>query len=58
LTTAKWIPKLSPWLSGLREKAAAKVVDKILQLHGGCGFMNDHDRERFYQGAKVIEIYE
>jgi alkylation response protein AidB-like acyl-CoA dehydrogenase len=33
-----------------------KVVDEVLQLHGG--YVNDHERERFFQGAKVIEIYE
>jgi len=34
------------------------VVDEALQLHGGYGYINDHDIERFYRAAKVLEIYE
>ncbi|NIQ37418.1 MAG: acyl-CoA dehydrogenase [Proteobacteria bacterium] len=37
---------------------AVKVVDEALQLHGGYGYFNDHDIERFYRAAKVLEIYE
>ncbi len=39
-------------------RTAVEVVDEALQLHGGYGYMNDHDVERFYRGAKVLEIYE
>ncbi len=37
---------------------AVRVVDEALQLHGGYGYINDYDIERFYRGAKVLEIYE
>ena len=37
---------------------AVKVVDEALQLHGGYGYLNDYDIERFYRAAKVLEIYE
>jgi len=37
---------------------AVKVVDEALQLHGGYGYFNDYDIERFYRAAKVLEIYE
>jgi len=37
---------------------AVRVVDEALQLHGGYGYFNDHDIERFYRAAKVLEIYE
>lgn len=37
---------------------AVRVVDEALQLHGGYGFINDYDIERFYRAAKVLEIYE
>jgi alkylation response protein AidB-like acyl-CoA dehydrogenase len=37
---------------------AVKVVDEALQLHGGYGYFNDHDIERFYRAAKVLEIYD
>jgi len=39
-------------------KTAVQVVDEALQLHGGYGYINDHDIERFYRAAKVLEIYE
>ena len=39
-------------------RTAVEVVDEALQLHGGYGYINDHDIERFYRGAKVLEIYE
>ncbi|MBW1783062.1 MAG: acyl-CoA dehydrogenase family protein [Deltaproteobacteria bacterium] len=37
---------------------AVEVVDEALQIHGGYGYFNDNDIERFYRGAKVLEIYE
>jgi len=37
---------------------AIEVVDESLQLHGGYGYFNDYDIERFYRAAKVLEIYE
>ena len=39
-------------------RTAVQVVDEALQLHGGYGYINDNDIERFYRGAKVLEIYE
>ena len=39
-------------------RTAVEVVDEALQLHGGYGYINDHDIERFYRAAKVLELYE
>ncbi len=39
-------------------RTAVEVVDESLQLHGGYGYFNDYDIERFYRAAKVLEIYE
>ncbi len=39
-------------------RTAVEVVDEALQLHGGYGYFNEQDVERFYRGAKVLEIYE
>jgi alkylation response protein AidB-like acyl-CoA dehydrogenase len=39
-------------------RIAVEVVDEALQLHGGYGYFNDQDVERFYRSAKVLEIYE
>lgn len=46
---------MAKWYSSC---TAVEVVDEALQLHGGYGYMNDHDVERFYRAAKVLEIYE
>ena len=34
------------------------TADEALQLHGGYGFIGDHDIERFYRDSKIVEIYE
>jgi acyl-CoA dehydrogenase len=39
-------------------RVAVETVDEALQIHGGYGYFNDHDIERFYRAAKVLEIYE
>lgn len=39
-------------------RTAVEAVDEALQLHGGYGYYNDYDIERFYRAAKVLEIYE
>lgn len=39
-------------------RTAVQVVDEALQLHGGYGYINDYDIERFYRAAKALEIYE
>ena len=46
---------MAKWFSA---RTAVEAVDEALQLHGGYGYMNDHDIERFYRAAKVLEIYE
>lgn len=49
------IVAMAKWFAA---RTAVEVVDEALQLHGGYGYMNDHDVERFYRAAKVLEIYE
>jgi len=39
-------------------RVAVEAADESLQLHGGYGYFNDYDIERFYRAAKVLEIYE
>ncbi len=39
-------------------RVAVEVVDEALQIHGGYGYFNDNDIERFYRSAKVLELYE
>jgi len=39
-------------------ETAVWVTDKALQMHGGYGYMDEYDIQRFYRDAKILEIYE
>ena len=39
-------------------QTAVRVADEALQLHGGYGYMDEYDVQRFYRDAKIVEIYE
>jgi len=70
---ARWLTYRSAWavdnesgnLTALASMAkefasrtAVEVADEAVQVHGGAGFVNDHDVERFYRDAKITQIYE
>ena len=38
-------------------RTAVEVVDEALQLHGGYGYINDHDIELFYRAAEILKLY-
>ncbi len=38
--------------------AAMEASRFAVQVHGGYGFIEDFDVERFYRDAKITEIYE
>ena len=37
---------------------AGRVVDRVLQIHGGVGYMKDSPIERAYRDARILRIYE
>ncbi|HKW45746.1 MAG TPA: acyl-CoA dehydrogenase family protein [Candidatus Eremiobacteraceae bacterium] len=37
---------------------AIRVVDRVLQIHGGMGFMKETGIERAYRDARILAIYE
>ncbi|QLH79005.1 acyl-CoA dehydrogenase family protein [Halosimplex rubrum] len=39
-------------------RVAVDVADEAVQIHGGAGYVNDFDVERFYRDAKITQIYE
>ena len=39
-------------------RVAVRVADDALQIHGGAGYVDDFDVERFYRDAKITQIYE
>jgi len=54
--------KTDPGLNAISKYFAGEmavwVCDKALQLHGGYGYIDEYDVQRFYRDAKIIEIYE
>ncbi len=54
--------ELDPILSAMAKYFAAKtavwVANEALQLHGGYGYIDEYDVQRFYRDAKILEIYE
>ena len=46
---------MAKWYTG---EMAVKVMDQVLQIHGGYGFLGESGIERLYRDAKVLEIVE
>jgi acyl-CoA dehydrogenase len=39
-------------------RVAVDVANEAVQIHGGSGYVNDFDVERFYRDSKITQIYE
>ena len=39
-------------------RVCVDVANEAVQVHGGAGYVNDFDVERFYRDAKITQIYE
>ena len=37
---------------------AVDVTDEAIQIHGGAGYVSDHDVERYYRDARITKIYD
>ncbi len=42
----------------LASESAVWCAHKAVQVHGGYGYMKDHNIERYYRDARITEIYE
>jgi alkylation response protein AidB-like acyl-CoA dehydrogenase len=51
-------PKLNAMAKYYSAETAVWVCDKALQMHGGYGYIDEYDIQRFYRHAKILEIYE
>ncbi len=51
-------PSLNAMAKFYAGETAVWVTDKALQMHGGYGYMDEYDIQRFYRDAKILEIYE
>ena len=52
------LTKLASMAKEYASRVAVDVTDTAVQLHGGAGYVNDHDVERLYRDAKITQIYE
>ena len=39
-------------------RVAVETANECVQIHGGSGYVDDFDAERFYRDAKITQIYE
>ena len=51
-------PSLNAMAKYFSGETAVWVCDKALQIHGGYGYIDEYDVQRFYRDAKILEIYE
>jgi alkylation response protein AidB-like acyl-CoA dehydrogenase len=51
-------PSLNAMAKYFSGETAVWCCDKALQMHGGYGYIDEYDIQRFYRDAKILEIYE
>ena len=39
-------------------EACGRIVDRVVQIHGGAGYLAEYDAERFFRDARIYRIYE
>ena len=52
------LTKLASMAKEYASRVAVDVSNEALQIHGGSGYVDDFDVERFYRDAKITQIYE
>jgi alkylation response protein AidB-like acyl-CoA dehydrogenase len=52
------LTKLASMAKEYASRIAVDVANEAVQIHGGAGFVDDFDVERFYRDAKITQIYE
>ncbi|MEF8813613.1 MAG: acyl-CoA dehydrogenase family protein [Halovenus sp.] len=52
------LTKLASMAKEFASRVAVDVADEAVQIHGGSGYVDDFDVERFYRDAKITQIYE
>ncbi len=39
-------------------EACGRIVDRVVQVYGGAGYLAEYDAERFFRDARIYRIYE
>lgn len=72
VAAAEWLVRHAAWLADrgkpftqeaataklFASRMAAEVTNKIVQVHGGAGFVVDYPIERYYRDARAMELVE
>ncbi len=35
-----------------------RVADRVVQIHGGAGYLTEYEAERFFRDTRIFRIYE
>ncbi|QLD91039.1 acyl-CoA dehydrogenase family protein [Natronomonas salina] len=52
------LTKLASMAKEFASRVAVDTANEAVQIHGGSGYVDDFDVERFYRDAKITQIYE
>ena len=39
-------------------EACGRIVDRVVQIYGGAGYLQEYDAERFYRDSRIFRIFE
>jgi acyl-CoA dehydrogenase len=39
-------------------EACGRIADRVVQIHGGAGYLSEYKAERFFRDARLYRIYE
>ena len=39
-------------------EACGRIVDRVVQIYGGSGYLREYEAERFYRDSRIYRIYE
>jgi alkylation response protein AidB-like acyl-CoA dehydrogenase len=54
----KMDPKMTSMAKWFAGEIGVRVVDEVIQIHGGYGYLGEYGIERLYRDAKIVEIVE
>jgi alkylation response protein AidB-like acyl-CoA dehydrogenase len=50
--------KLASMAKLFASERSVDITDEAIQVHGGAGYVSDHDVERFFRDARITKIYD
>jgi acyl-CoA dehydrogenase len=39
-------------------EACGRIVDRVVQIYGGAGYIQDYEAERFFRDSRLYRIFE